>query len=661
MGFDTQLKNLKDTLFGASVVSVDDAIEQVTKEIITKQKFKTTTIVELLRNLTKLEGKEETDQPGTSFVEMLKKGVSRKKFAPETDRSERYRQIDYIYDNNPQVAQALKVFVDNCLSPDVFTKNTLDVICTLLQSEDTSEFEQAKRYMLSIQKHYKMEEHVTEITALFLKYGDVFVEVINPKEELMYYGVLQEKAASADDHVRHYSLAGPPLHEFTQSSTTLLEQNMPKITGGDVLMEADTSERSAGEGTGKKDTSGLNTDGKEKDVKKSKWELNDLRIKVHNPNNVIVLQEQGIILGYLVLEAKDTGASFAGGGMSGGVSETGAVIDEIVRNILQKAGDLLQRPGLKNDSEAINILYNLLKREKLKLGEMVTRLVMPNRLQHFKLLPSKFDPYGESIFYPVLFTAKLLTTLRGALVIYRLSRAPERRVFNIETGLSRDAAAIIEQVKNEMDRREVTIDDLGSIDTISSMTSTFESIYLPMTNGKKFIELETMQGGQLADKVEDINFVLKEVLSGLGIPPALLGYEADIESKSTLSQQNIKFARSIIQIQKLLSQYFTNLYLMTVEITEPEMINLVTMTTAVALKPPRSLMLAGLTEMAEELDKLVDTFKKLEYPVERIISYYFGDIMEPEILEQYRVQARAEKQILAAGDEEDEGGEGGGF
>jgi hypothetical protein len=274
-------------------------------------------------------------------------------------------------------------------------------------------------------------------------------------------------------------------------------------------------------------------------------------------------------------------------------------------------------------------------------------------MEHFRLQPSKFKPYGESVFYPVLFIARLLTALRVSLVIYRLSRAPEKRVFNIETGLSRDAAALIEQVKNEMDRREITVDKIGTIDNISTILSTFESIYLPMTNGKKFVEMETQAGGQLTDKVGDVDLILKETLSGIGIPPALLGYEQDIESKATLAQQNVKFARAIIQMQKLISRSMSSMYYKVCQLTEPSMINLVRLTTAVALKPPRALMLERLAEIVEEVDKLVESMTKYGYPQDKIVNYFLGDIIDAETFQLKQVEEKAKKAILGGG----EGGE----
>jgi len=671
MGFKDDLKNLRTSVFGSGVVNIDDAIEDVTREIVNKRRLQTTTVIELMKRIEDYH--EQKGETTPDLVSMIKGDIKRQSFTIEGDRSARYSQVDYVYDFNPQIAQALRVYLSNVLSPDFFTKQAMDITCTMPEFENTADYKQIRNQVEAIIEHTKLEEEVTDIVTFVLKYGDCFVEVYNPKEELIELGVLREQVESMYDPDNVLHTTEQPAQTRSTTPLPVLENysinlRVPKVWAQQnnmdlILLEAEAADEGSQQG---KDISVTPTDEDTKDqikrtqddyeAKKKKvgMPLEEIKIKVHNPNNVIIIKEGDVLIGYLLLENQAARLAGRAGGSTGDVTE------RIVQGILTSVGDAINAPSIVNDPEALNIIYNLVKRNKLKYNELNVRFLPPTATTQFKLLPSKFSPYGESVFYPVLYTARLMTALRTSLVIYRLSRAPEKRVFNIETGLSRDASALIEEVKAEMNRREITIDKLGTIDSMSSILSTFESIYLPMVNGKKFVEMETQAGGQLTDKVEDINLILKELLSGIGIPPALLGYEQDIESRATLAQQNVKFARQIIQIQKDISHSLTKLILGIYVMVNPKTYNQAKASMRLTLKPPRTLMLEKIAELVDQVDKLVETLGKWDYPVEKIVTYFLGDIIDPTTMQMAGIEKRMREKILGTkeGGEEGEGGEG---
>jgi len=705
MGFQNSLKDLRELVFGSGIDSVEDAIEDVTKEILTKRKLKTTTVVELVNKIVKDGAKDNS--PGLDgqkdAMSLLQRDLGRESFTVEGDRSGRYQQVDYILTNNPELAQALKVYVENVLSPDFFTKLAVGIVCILPQVEDTIVYEQAKRYMETLQKVMDVEDNITEIVTLALKYGDCFVEVSNPRAELVSYGILQEETIpealrkeaptlpekeginyrfQAEKHLcvsqepkvlvegSGDDKPGPPelnirpfLDKYVEEernakrSVRILTEQLidferegatPEILGDKIKDSVGLNKKESTEGEKKKDAA-------EADALKPTASLDDLRLIVHEPKFVLLLRDGDLVIGYLVLENRLAEQATATG--SPGLAD---IVRTLAQRILTQASEIVQIPSLRNDPEALNLIYHILKKNKIQYNELTTRFVSPGSMEHFKNMPSKYKPYGETIFDPVLFVARLMTAMRVSLVIYRLSRAPEKRVFQIETGLNRDAAQLIEMVKTEMDRREITVDKIGTIDSISTILSTFESIYLPMTHGKEWVRMDTQQGGQLTDKVEDVNLILKELISGMGIPPALLGYEQDIESKATLAQQNVKFARAIIQIQKTFSHSLSNLYYKIVRMTEPSLLNVCKLTTAAALKPPRSLMVERLAELVEGVEKMSETFSNLGFPKEKLIQYFIGDLFDPDTIERQRIEEKAKKKILKSAEEEGEEGEGGG-
>ena len=194
MAFKEDLESLRQLLFGSGIISIDSAIDDVTREIINRRPVRTTTAIELMRQATAPETPGAAPLPGQSAdsVKILKDNIKRQTFAVEGNRAGRYSQIDYVYDYNPQIAQALRVYVDNVLSPDFFTKEAINTICKIPEVETSTDFIQTKNQVAAIHDALRFEEEVTDVTSLLLKYGDCFVEILNPAAELVELGVLHE-------------------------------------------------------------------------------------------------------------------------------------------------------------------------------------------------------------------------------------------------------------------------------------------------------------------------------------------------------------------------------------------------------------------------------------------------------------------------------------
>jgi hypothetical protein len=143
----------------------------------------------------------------------------------------------------------------------------------------------------------------------------------------------------------------------------------------------------------------------------------------------------------------------------------------------------------------------------------------------------------------------------------------------------------------------------------------------------------------------------------MGIPPALLGYEQDIESKSTLTQQNVKFARQIIQCQKDLSHSLTKLVLSIYAMVNIKTYNQAKESIRITLKPPRALMLEKIAELVDQMNTLVEHLGKWGYPTDKIINYFLGDILDPSLLKIATTEKNIHDKLL--GKEEQEEGLGG--
>ena len=133
------------------------------------------------------------------------------------------------------------------------------------------------------------------------------------------------------------------------------------------------------------------------------------------------------------------------------------------------------------------------------------RYVPPDKMEHFHIPSDKYFPYGESIFDPCQYNAKVLIALETALAIHRLTRSIEKRKIAVEIGLPRDAKNAIEKMKEEFRKRKISLDSFGTVDTIPSMITTFEDIYIPQKDGKPFVDVSSFNegGADVRGKVDE--------------------------------------------------------------------------------------------------------------------------------------------------------------
>jgi hypothetical protein len=175
------------------------------------------------------------------------------------------------------------------------------------------------------------------------------------------------------------------------------------------------------------------------------------------------------------------------------------------------------------------------------------------QVTHFRMLGNDaFLPYGSSVLEPARRIWRQLILIEDAMLVYRVIRAPERRVFYIDVGNvpPENVADYIEQAKNSLKRSQVIDKNNGKVDLRYNPLSVDEDYFLPVRGGESGTRIETLAGGQNTAAIEDVEYIQKKLFAALKIPRAYLGYDEDVGSKATLAQEDIRFSRTIQRVQK---------------------------------------------------------------------------------------------------------------
>lgn len=172
---------------------------------------------------------------------------------------------------------------------------------------------------------------------------------------------------------------------------------------------------------------------------------------------------------------------------------------------------------------------------------------------HFRLLGNDaFLPYGQSVLEPARRIWRQLILIEDAMLVYRIVRSPERRVFHIEIANTppEQVDAFIEQVKTQMKRSTVVDPESGRVDLRYNPLSVEEDYFLPK-RGEQKSQIDTLAGGQFTGDIEDVQYIQSKMFAAIKIPRAYLGYEDQLGSKATLAQEDVRFARTTGRIQSL--------------------------------------------------------------------------------------------------------------
>ena len=172
---------------------------------------------------------------------------------------------------------------------------------------------------------------------------------------------------------------------------------------------------------------------------------------------------------------------------------------------------------------------------------------------HFRLLSdSNFLPYGKSMVEQARKTWKQLTLMEDAMMIHRIMRAPEKRVFQIDIGNIPPAEVdnYMQKILNKMKKTPIIDQATGEYNLKYNMQNITEDFFLPVRGGDSGTRIESLPG-LTYEAIEDIDYLKNKMLAALRVPKAFIGYEESLGSKATLAAEDVRFARTIERIQRI--------------------------------------------------------------------------------------------------------------
>ena len=175
-------------------------------------------------------------------------------------------------------------------------------------------------------------------------------------------------------------------------------------------------------------------------------------------------------------------------------------------------------------------------------------------MAHFRLLTDvNYLPYGRSYLEPARRLFKQYVLMEDAMLIHRIARAPEKRIFYVNVGNipPQEVEAFMQKTINTMKKTPLMDEKTGEYNQKYNMQNLLEDFYIPVRGNDTATKIETTKGLEY-NGIEDVAYLRDKLFAALKVPKAFMGYEKDLTGKATLAAEDIRFARTIDRIQRIL-------------------------------------------------------------------------------------------------------------
>ena len=182
-------------------------------------------------------------------------------------------------------------------------------------------------------------------------------------------------------------------------------------------------------------------------------------------------------------------------------------------------------------------------------------------MAHFRMLSdTNFLPYGKSMVEGARRIWKQLSLMEDAMLIHRIMRAPEKRVFKIDIGNipPQEVDNYMQKIINKMKKTPFVNKDTGDYNLKYNIQNLTEDFFLPVRGSDSGTTIDNLAGLEYA-AIEDIDYLKNKLFAALRVPKAYLSYDENVNGKATLAAEDVRFARTIERIQRTVVSELTKI------------------------------------------------------------------------------------------------------
>ena len=175
------------------------------------------------------------------------------------------------------------------------------------------------------------------------------------------------------------------------------------------------------------------------------------------------------------------------------------------------------------------------------------------QIAHFRLLgDDRKLPYGTSVLEKARRIWKQLLLSEDAMLIYRVTRAPERRVYKIYVGNidDEDVPSYVDEIANRFKRMPIIDPQTGQIDLKYNQMANDQDFFIPVRSEDAPNPIDTLPGASNLDQIADIEYLQRKLFTALRVPKSFLGFDDAMGEGKNLALQDVRFTRTVNRIQQ---------------------------------------------------------------------------------------------------------------
>lgn len=420
----------------------------------------------------------------------------------------------------------------------------------------------------------------------------------------------EEERGAMEDYFRHLSRGKEILTEepkkgkvLKENQVVITEDRMKKYVADivnnniligsskELLLEKLEAERTENRSNILTDIPGASSGRRKKKLSRDDGKpthINGSTMRTLDPSKVIELKIDNVIYGYYLVEdfnrhlaQDDSGAAAylgaatsrevanpvtgGGGGMmssnNDGNHQYGknlyftdvpdSNVQLISKIFLDNIAKKINKEYIRHNREFKELLFNLVRQEYILTRGLKLTFFTPDEVIAIKT---------EPIFKNIVFFAKIYMAVLTNMILIKMGRAHDKRVFYVEVGLDNNAEQAVSRVIQDIKTKEFRMDSVDEINTVLNINpGRFHDYFIPTINGEKPIDIDVIQGMDVDLNEQFVEWLKTSMSNGVGVPKALIDSSTEIDFARTLSAVNANFIRSVIKHQIILTPQFTRL------------------------------------------------------------------------------------------------------
>jgi len=517
------------------------------------------------------------------MIEKPENSTIKELFYSEKYRIDKYRSFEQVYELIPELADCADTMAANIISPDDLSKDNI-FIKVKSHKEDSVETKLIKARIEDILEAFKISETMVDrITKTLIK-GDLFIAVIDINKKLE--GYLKESYLYKKEETNDINTSTMYLSEgikdiiSSYSKDTSIDniKFVENIINNKFIVNLNNTNIVDEYNTLYEEYKFLNEKDETEDKKKDKDKKDEntkLVLKELNPIRTIKVMSGTSILGYYYIEygvddnfytSKDYNETRQDGLFSSFYQRNNEEekfnsrkkIKFVSDTIVKALSDKLNKKFITSNPEFKELIYNLMRDKDFLEKKYIINFFTEKEVVHLKL---GGDTYGKSIYDKSLMLVKLYLPTLIASVLKKVVRGSDEKFIYVETGLDENHEGVITSFIKDYRMKNISLDSFSNISTAMDIPTAFKDTVVPVVDGQKPFEIETIQGDDTPVETEFLQYLKRGMIGGTGVPEAFLSLRTDAEFAKALSMQNANFIRKIIPWQQSLGRGFTELVL----------------------------------------------------------------------------------------------------